>query len=479
MRSRHILLSCVMLTLVGCSTQRPPSQSDTQANEAEKSSVSVDGPLRVLVLDDPDFASVLEREWSARSEHDVRFRNDSEAELLSQLRSDRPSLDPDVIIFPGRLLGELAENRLLRALPPELTSTSTEAAVAGYNLADVFPAIARKEMQWDRRQVAVSLGSPAAMLLVRTDLVATIPTTWPELSEAIGELRRSLPADMQPLVQPLAQGWAARMFLSRSAAYLYQPSRVSSFFDYTSLKPRIDLEPCVRALREMVAEHSQGDQSLNPKTAFEAFLTGKAAMAITWPQQTKVPFDASAFPISVYELPGSAMEYDQRRQEWKSLSDPHAVRRVTVLGHEGRMAVIPRSAKNANLAAIFLGWLGGPEQSAQLSPRSISSAPFRLSHRSSYENWCGDRLSAATVSQYAMNIEAALSRPEAYVSLRIPGQDQYMNVLDECVLRALKGEVTPKAALEQAAERWEAITDQLGRDKQITAYRHSLGIDLE
>lgn len=464
----------IAIVLCGCPSNSPESQVTD-----EKPALKVSGPLQILVLDDPEFATVLEREWSALSEHEVQFRNDSADNLLTKLREGEASLDTDVVIFPSPLIGELAEKRLLRSLPPELTSTSSEAAINGYNLGDVFSGVSQKEMRWDRRQLAISLGSPTPLLMTRTDLIPTPPTTWLELGKLASDLKSTLPANIRPLAQPLGDGWAARSFLSRSAAYLYQPSRVSSFFDYSNMKPRIATQPFVRALHEMKTAFDEKNTTLNPTMTFAEFMSGKTAMAITWPDNVGAATESLAFPMAIGELPGCREEFDRRNSRWITLQESTQARRATVIGHAGRMAAISRSAKNAGLAGIFLGWAGSAEQSSQLCPRSKSSSPFRKSHVDRCKNWCDEHLPSTTIAQYAASLEAALSRPESFVSIRIPGQDKYLKVLDAYVLQTLRGEIEPQVALNKVNAAWEDITNQLGREKQIAAYRHSLGISVE
>ena len=474
---RLIVLSCVLL-LCGCPSNSQTSQTGGEESEAADA-IKMAGPLRVLVLNDPEFAQILRREWLARSENEVEFRDETEANLLTLLQDEKQRLDTDVIIFPTRLLGRLSEGRLLRALPPKLTSASLDSDESSFNLADIHRVVSRKEMQWDRREVAVSLGSPVPMLLTRPDLLPEPPTTWADLDTTIEELKTSLPSGAKAFAQPLGKGWAARLFLSRSAAYLWEPSRVSSFFDYSNMKPQISGAPFVRALEEMQATFIEEDTAVDPSDVFSAFMSGEIAMAITWPHNSITQAEPIAFGIAISELPGTSQQYDRTNDGWVSFEDEEQVRRVTVAGHSGRLAAISRSAKNANSAGNFLSWVAGVEYSSQLCPRSTVSAPFRKSHASTAKNWCDARLSETTVSQYATTLESALTRPEAYVSIRIPGQEKYMNVLDQHVLECLRGDVEAKDALEKVSVAWEKITNELGREKQIAAYRHSLGISVD
>ena len=452
------------------------------ASEDTAAVIKVHGPLQVVVVDDEAFSKVVQREWIAQNEYEIAIRDDSEADFLKRLRDDPASLHADVIIGPSRLLGELAETQLLRALPPHLTSTSTAEAVAAYNLGDVYRAVARKEMRWEQRQLAVSLGAPIPLLLVRSDLVSQVPQTWAELEAFVRGPGQQLPEGVRALAEPNADGWAARMFLSRSASYLYQDSRVSEFFDYSNMQPRITLEPCVRALQEMVAVYDPKNQHLDARETYKSFLSGDVAIALTWPHRTEDEQAESvppSFPITIQELPGSTDEYDFRQRRWQALRDPESVRRIVVLGHEGRMGVICRRGRNFSLAGVFLGWLGSAEQGPRVCARSRSSAPIRKSQRSDGAAWCGNQLTPQTAAQYAECLDSSLGRPAAFVSLRLPAQDRYMQVLNDAVNRALRGEVKPDVALQRASEAWEDITNELGRMEQIEAYRHSLGIDVE
>lgn len=334
-------------------------------------------------------------------------------------------------------------------------------------------------MQWDRSEVAVSLGSPVPLLLTRPDLVPDPPTTWTELDETIAELKTSLPNGTKPIAQPLGKGWAARMFLSRSAAYLWEPSRVSSFFDYSNMSPQISQSPFVRALEEMKVSFSEEDIEHGPMDVFSDFMAGNTAMAVTWPNNSTTQAEPISFDIAISELPGTSQQYDRTNDRWVAFEDENQVRQVTVAGHSGRMAAISRSAKNAHLAGLFLGWVASAQYSSQLCPRGADTAPFRKSHTTAAKNWCDARLSETTVSQYATSLESALTRSEAYVSIRIPGQEKYMNVLDQHVLECLHGSLEANEALEKVSVAWEKITDEIGREKQIAAYRHSLGISVE
>lgn len=472
-----VLLTLMPAFQAGC-TNRSTNISKPSLEE-QRVEVSVQGPLKVVVLDTPEVSQAIRREWTAQSDHEVTVMDDSEAEFLNRLRSTKStkSIEADVIVFPSPLLGELVERQVLRTLPSALTSTSSEEAVSGYHLADVFKGVVRKEMRWDGRQMAVTLGSPVPLLLVREDLVSQVPQTWAELQDYLAN-SPEFPAGVRPLAEPLGPGWAARMFLTRAASYLYEQSRVSEFFDYSNMRPRITLEPCQRALREMVAAYDPANEAMDPAGAYEAWIQGKAAMALAWPD----PLDQGQppeFPIALHPLPGASQVYDVRKQQWEDLPEQQGVRRIFVLGHSGRLAAIVRRGKNVQLASLFLGWIGGREQAFEVASRSQSSAPFRKSHRGRERAWCGGSLTVSHGDQYGENLQSALSSLESMSSIRVPGYDRYLDALDREVRAALHGEKAVAQALESASQAWEVITEEIGREQQTQAYRRSLGIRIE
>jgi multiple sugar transport system substrate-binding protein len=78
----------------------------------------------------------------------------------------------------------------------------------------------------------------------------------------------------------------------------------------------------------------------------------------------------------------------------------------------------------------------------------------------------------AEASAYLKGVEAAMA--DGYPEIFIPGAAQYEDALDMHVNKALAGQETPKQALDAVAKEWDAITDKLGRAKQIELWRKAL-----
>ena len=86
-------------------------------------------------------------------------------------------------------------------------------------------------------------------------------------------------------------------------------------------------------------------------------------------------------------------------------------------------------------------------------------------------------MSEAAAKDYLGAIKASLDSPNMVLDLRVPQNQRYEQiVLDTAVARALAGELTVDQTISQIYKGWEEITDELGREDQLAAYRASLGV---
>jgi multiple sugar transport system substrate-binding protein len=103
--------------------------------------------------------------------------------------------------------------------------------------------------------------------------------------------------------------------------------------------------------------------------------------------------------------------------------------------------------------------------------------PYRTSHFENKEPWLKAGLSDAATTNYLGAIKASLQNPNMVLDLRIPLTKRYeQDVLDTALAQYLAGELDAPATEKQIAEGWNAITDEVGKDKQLAAYVSSLGV---
>jgi multiple sugar transport system substrate-binding protein len=127
----------------------------------------------------------------------------------------------------------------------------------------------------------------------------------------------------------------------------------------------------------------------------------------------------------------------------------------------GNNLVVSAASKHKELAFLFAMWLTDPDISLRsvLVTNGISD-PYRMNHLTS------ERLRPIYTKQ-------ALDNLAQQIPTTIPagtgllGDTEYIEALNENLLLAAKGKLTPKEAMEQTAHQWETITEKYGRDHQI------------
>lgn len=490
------VFAMVMLVIAGCdwrSSEPSPSEGSTANLHAGLRG----SELHVLVLNDPPLAAALNR-WQ------LEWNTLSGGKYVVAEAKDKFPLDwanqYDVVIYPSELLGELVEEHWIMPIRTNLLNNED------YGPTDIFPLVWEHDVQWGNKPYALPLGAPVLEVAYRSDLFTehglAAPTTWEKYQELVDFFKdrdnwgSSVPAEgvaWQPAVEPLAPGWAARTFLARAAAYARHRNQVSTYFDSTTMEPLIATPPFERALEELVVAAGPLSLMADPHAAYLALAHGRCAMALTWPsaaltvqktdgQKTEDQQAALSGPqvknIAIEELPGSKDAYNLGRHTWEERSGEFESR-VTYLGMAGRLGSVSSNTQDAPSANRLLAWITRSEVSQRISTASSATTLFRMSHVATTEPWLGNSLDHAVARQYTRTVESALSRSEFLLGLRIPEAENYMAALDEAVRSAAEGKLKPAAALKQAAAAWDSLTEKIGRDKQRTAYLHSLGENVE
>ncbi len=103
--------------------------------------------------------------------------------------------------------------------------------------------------------------------------------------------------------------------------------------------------------------------------------------------------------------------------------------------------------------------------------------PYRVSQFKDKSTWLKAGMSEQAAKDYLGAIEASLNSPNMVLDMRIPQNQQYQQiVLDGAIAKFLAGEQDAAATMKEIEDGWEAKTDELGRDKQLAAYKATLGV---
>ena len=431
--------------------------------------------LRLLVVDDPQLVIAIRKvqgEWTARTGAELSISETTSAELAAAAQ-----FDADAVIYPSNLLGTLAARGWLAPLPSELQGSSA------LDWPDVLETLRTRQATWGNDVVALPCGSPVLVCYYRSDLLEQLgrkpPQTWVEYAELAAllsdreKLGDAAPPDDAPweaTAEPLGKGFAAYVLLARAAAYAQHPDYFSTLFDVQSMDPLITGPAFQRALEELQASGG-GPNDLDPLAARDAVFQNRCAMALGWATRADTtrgePEDADV-AVGVAPLPGAEVVYDPKAKQFV----PRELTRVPLLCGAGRVASVNRKCEHQAGAFQLLVSLMDEEWGARVFSASGATTLFRSSQAAAPRAWTPG--SAEHAAEYAAAVANSLSGRQVLYAMRIPGHAEYVTTLDEAVRAAVAGDQTPAAALQQAADRWQQITDRLGREKQREAYRASV-----
>lgn len=486
--TRWIALALVFLA--GCTGEKQNAASDKDSQDKELPWKGVN--FRLLVTDDSPLAEAIVRlrgEWRATTGAELEVVESTRSELLGE----KPPR-ADAIIYPAYLVGMLVERGRLRPLPPKELNSDELA------WAEIFETDKTCDANWGSETYGYPFGSPALVCFYRRDLLEKVgrepPKTWREYQEiarlladrdALGNAAPAADAPWSGILEPLGEGWAGLTLLARAAAYAKHRNHFSTLFDMETMEPLIAGAAFVRALDELSEARSQmldGALDASPRHVHEAFLSGQCGMALTWTSAawggdlTEGPAekaDENELDLGLAALPGSMEVFNPKSEQWDSRRDDEAPH-VPLVGISGRLGSVTAQSEHADAAFKLLAWLSGPQWSQRVSTASAATTLFRRSQVAGGGEWADPRLGPAGALAYAEAVERTLSSADTFGAPRIDGRERYLAALDRAVRDAVTDKAPSAEALAQAANEWRNITDELGLERQRTAYRRSLGL---
>jgi multiple sugar transport system substrate-binding protein len=134
-------------------------------------------------------------------------------------------------------------------------------------------------------------------------------------------------------------------------------------------------------------------------------------------------------------------------------------------------------AKVKDAAFAFLSYMTQPAQSnVDVTIGKTGFNPYRASQFKNMDFWLKAGMSEAAAKSYLGAIEQSLDSPNMVLDLRIPQNQRYEQVvLDTSIARMLAGELSIDATMKTITDGWNEITDEIGRDSQLAAYKATLG----
>jgi multiple sugar transport system substrate-binding protein len=376
---------------------------------------------------------------------------------------------------------------------------------------------ADKDIQWDDiapffrnfsatyggRTYLIPLDGDFHMVYYRKDLLETAgvkpPETWDDyLAVAKAFYGKDLNGDGTPdygsCISKKRGAQAYWFIYSIGGAFIQsQGTGQGAFFDTDTMKPLVNNEAFAAALdiyNETTKYGPPDELNLDVGDTRSLFITGRCALSMDWGDIGTLAIDPTQSTVQdkvgSIILPGSTKVLDRATGKLvpcDAKTCPYAVNGVNhapYAAYGGWSGGINAAAdpKVKDAAYAFLSYMSQPAQSnVDVTIGKTGFNPYRTSQFLNREEWVKAGMSPAAASDYLGAIEASLDSPNMMLDLRIPQNQRYQQVvLDTIVSQFLAGEVTRDQAMKNIYDGWEEITNELGRDKQLEAYRGSLGI---
>ena len=265
------------------------------------------------------------------------------------------------------------------------------------------------------------------------------------------------------------------------------------FFHNDTMKPKVDNEAWQEAFRVYKATGEFGPpDELNHDIGDTRGLvqSGRCGLAIDWGDIGPLSIDPSGAAIKdkmgAVIMPGSPMALNVdtgKLEQCNATLCPHAIDGINYApfaafgGWAG--AINKNSDAEVKQAAYdFLSYVNQAAQSnVDVTIGWTGYNPYRNSQLENTENWIKAGFSPEFAENYLGAIKDSLNHPNMASDLKIPGAQQYTGVvLDRELARFLAGEITAEQATKNIEEAWEEITEDFGRESQMTIYNLSLGI---
>jgi multiple sugar transport system substrate-binding protein len=378
---------------------------------------------------------------------------------------------------------------------------------------------ADKQLQWDDigaffrdfsatfngKIYTIPLDGDFLMAYYRTDILNDLgmdpPNTWDDyikIAKAVSDKKLTTP-DGKPVYGSCIakqRGNQSYWFITSVAAPFIQSQGTGqgAFFDTETMKPLIDNEGFARALdiyKETGKYGPPDELNLAAANTRDVFMAGQCALSMDWGDIGTLAIDKEKSKVidkvGAVIMPGSDMVVDRKTGKLvkcdKTIcpyADDKGVNHAPFAAFGGWSGAINAASdpKKKDAGFAYLSYLSAPEQAnVDVTIGATGFNPYRTSQFNSTELWEKAGMSKQAADLYLGAIKASLNSPNMVLDLRIAQNQNYQGViLDTAISQFLAGEIDRDTAIKQITDKWEEKTDELSRDKQLEAYKASLGV---
>jgi multiple sugar transport system substrate-binding protein len=284
------------------------------------------------------------------------------------------------------------------------------------------------------------------------------------------------------------------MIISVAAAYLQsQGTAQGAFFNTDDMTSLFDNEAFGEAL-DIYAETTKygppDEINLDVGDTRGLFTTGRCALSIDWGDIGTLAIDPATSTVQdkvgAVILPGSSKVLDRENGtlvDCDAATCPYAtdgINHAPFAAFGGWSGAVNAGSPDEVKDAVydFFSYMSAPAQSNEdVTIGATGFNPYRTSQFENLDAWLAAGMSEEAAKNYLGAIKDSLNSPNMVLDLRIPQNQRYEQiVLDTAISRMLAGEIDRKQAMESIATGWNEITEELGEDEQLAAYKATLGL---
>jgi multiple sugar transport system substrate-binding protein len=457
--------------------------------------------VNVMTFTGPQIAEPLQRrgaEFSAATGATINVITVPFSDLYQKLLTDWVSgtNSIDAGVFAPQWMVDYVTPGLLEDL------TDRVAADDAIQIDDIAGFFREFSQKYDGRTYMLTVDGDFHMVYYRTDVAEELgldaPKTWDDYlafaKAANGkDMNGDGEADYGSCIAKKRNAQSYWMITSVASAYIQsQGTSQGAFFSTEDLSPLYDNEAFAEALRVYgeTGQYGPSDEiNLDVGDTRSLFTSGRCALTLDWGDIGTLAIDPATSKVidkvGAVVLPGSTLVLDRATGKLVDCTAeicPHAVDGINhapFAAFGGWSGGINSKAddKVKDAAYAFFSYVSQPAQSnADVTVGATGFNPYRISQFENLDNWVSAGMSEEAARNYLGAIQTSLNSPNMVLDLRIPQNQRYQQiVLDMAIARFLAGELDIEATMKSISEGWNEVTEEMGLEEQLTAYRSTIG----
>jgi multiple sugar transport system substrate-binding protein len=367
---------------------------------------------------------------------------------------------------------------------------------------DVTPFFRDFSQKFNGKTYMLTLDGDFQMVYYRTDVLKQLgkepPKTWDDyLDIAKAANGKDWNGDGKPdygsCISKKRGAQAYWAILSVAGGFLQtQGTKEGIFFDTNNMKPLVNNAGFAAALKiyQESTKYAPADEiNLDVGDTRKLFTSGQCALSLDWGDIGTLAIDPKESTVQdkvgAVIIPGTREVLDRSTGKLVACDQQHCPYAIDGVNH-GPFAAFggwsgginaKANAKVQDAAYAFFSYMSQPKQSnVDVTLGKTGFNPYRMSQLKDLTLWKKAGMSEAAAKNYLGAIEQSLNSPNMVLDLRIPQNQRYEQVaLDTAIARMLAGELSIDDTMKQIASAWDDITEEVGRDDQLKAYKATLG----